>query len=237
MKRKRISFILKTMIAAFAIGGVIAACILAERDGYSHWTKRLLYFTQLSNVWIGVTALLFVAFGLKEARTGKDLTPKWLYSLRFAFTVSIAVTGIIFCALLAPFATDDYTPWTITSIITHVIVPSLSIADFFLDESEVKYTRANALSGVFPPLIYFIFASVLSALRVDFGRGEPYPYFFMNYYSSAGIFGVNLDATPRPEIGPFYWMSLFLLLILGLSFCFYKLHKRLFHNSKNNISQ
>lgn len=237
MKRERLSFILKILIAAFAIGGVIAACILAERDGYSHWAKRLLYFTQLSNVWIGVTALLFVAFGLKEARTGKDLTPKWLHSLRFVFTVSIAVTGIIYCALLAPFATDDYNAWTATGIITHVVVPLLSVTDFFLAGSEIKYTRASAFSGILPPLVYFVFASALCAFKVDFGRGEPYPYFFMNYYSSAGIFGINLDVTPRPEIGPFYWISLFLLLVLGLSFGFYKLHKTLFYKSKSKISQ
>lgn len=232
MTRKRISFVLKALIALFAVSGVIIACVLAERDGYSHWTKRLLYFTQLSNVWIGVTALLFVAFGIKKMHTGEDLTPAWLHSLRFAFTVSIAVTGIIFCGFLAPFAGDDYPAWTFASVLTHVAVPLLSVTDFFLDERDVTFTKKHAFYGILPPAAYFLIASILCLAKVDFGRGDPYPYFFMNYYSSAGFFGANMDAKPYPEIGPFYWISVFLLLVLGLSFGFYKLHGKI-QNRKN----
>ena len=227
MTRKKISFTLKALIALLAIGAVIAACILAERDGYSHWTKRLLYFTQMSNVWIGVTALLFVSFGIRESDTSAHITPKWLHTLRFVFTVSITVTGIIYCGFLAPFATEDYNPWTATGIITHVVVPALSVADFIIDESEISFKRKHAFLGVLPVLAYFVFASALCAARVDFGRGDPYPYFFMNYYSPVGLFGVDMTASPYPEIGAFYWISVFLLLVLGLSFGFYKLHKRL----------
>jgi hypothetical protein len=180
---------------------VIAACILAERDGYSHWTKRLLYFTQLSNVWIGTTALAFVSFGIIKSNTDSSTFPKWLHTLRFIFTVSIAVTGIIYCGFLAPFAGDDYNPWTLTGIITHVVVPVLSLADFFVDADRTSFTKKHALLGVCPVLIYFVFASILCAAKVDFGRGDPYPYFFMNYYSSAGFFGVNMNSEPYPEIG------------------------------------
>lgn len=231
MERKKLSFILKALIALISFAGVIIACIFAERDGYSHWTKRLLYFTQLSNIWIGATALLFVAFGALKMRTGEDKTPKWLHSLRFAFTVSITVTGIIFCGFLAPFASDDYPAWTFASVLTHVIVPLLSIADFFVDGSEAGFTKKHALYGVIPPAVYFFVASILCAFKVDFGRGDPYPYFFMNYYSSVGIFGTDMSAKPYPEIGPFYWICLFLVLVFGLSFAFYKLHGRV-HGKK-----
>jgi hypothetical protein len=227
MTRKRISFILKALIALLSFSGVIIACCFALRDGYSHWTKRLLYFTQLSNIWIGVTSLLFVAFGIKEMRTGEGKAPSWLHSLRFAFTVSITVTGIIFCGFLAPFASDDYPAWTFASVLTHVAVPLLSIADFFVDKRDISFTKKHALYGIVPPAAYFFIASILCLAKVDFGRGDPYPYFFMNYYSSAGFFGVNMNSEPYPEIGPFYWISVFLLLVLGLSFGFYKLHEKI----------
>jgi hypothetical protein len=130
----------------------------------------------------------------------------------------------VFCFLLAPFADESYRPWSFTSILTHVIAPLASIIDYFLDGYPIEWKRKWVFYPIIPPLFYFVFAMVLGALGVDFGRGDPFPYFFLNFRASAGLFGfINGDL---PQFGSMYWILLILLLILGLSALYAFKHKK-----------
>jgi hypothetical protein len=213
---KRISYGLKVAILLSALGGVVLSLFYAERDGYSHWSKRLLYFTGLSNVWIGICVLIIlIAPFVKALNTdfGKDM----LYVLRYIFTVSITVTGIVYCFILAPFATEgEFNPWTLSNVLTHVVAPVLNLADFFIDEYKLRLTKEHIVFTAIPPLMYFVFSSILNLLSVDFGRGEDYPYFFLNLKSPAGIFGFS--DTPPFVIGSFYWILLFLFMVYSIAF-------------------
>ena len=224
MKSKKIiSICLKILISTCSILGIALACIFAERDGYSHWSKRLLYFTQQSNIWICLICVAFAVLSILELKKSRFYISKVIYALKFVFTISITITGIIFCALLAPFA-ENYNAWSFSSILTHVIVPLLSIADFFIIDVRLPVKRSFVFYSVIPPLFYFIFASILSILHVDFGRGDTYPYFFMDLNSEVGLFGFkNGDL---PQLGTFYWIVAILLLILGISWSYYGIKKR-----------
>ncbi len=219
--RTYLSIALNFLIFIFASLGVILACVLAEQDGYSPWYKRLLYFTQLSNVWIGTTCGAFAVLAI--VGLFKNTTPvrNVFYVLKYIFTVSITVTGIIFCSLLAPFA--DYNVWIFSSVLTHVVVPVLSITELFIcDAGEGSLRLRHTFCALIPPSAYFIFTSILCILKVDFGKGEPYPYFFMNFYSDVGMFGA--DFSGLPQLGAFYWMVFLISLIFGLSLGYYKLY-------------
>ena len=213
--KKKISEILKLITAIISFSGLILSFIGAERDGYSHWAKRLLYFTCQSNVWmIAIFAVMLIA-GLR-AKGEKMRHRDMLYTLRFALTVSITLTGFVFCTLLAPFsARDGYNAWSASSIMSHVITPILSVVDLFYDPERINIGRREIGYSVLPPLFYLIFASVFCILKVDFGRGDPYPYFFMNYYSPAGVFGFS-KVMPF-AIGSFYWMLFLLGLVLSIA--------------------
>lgn len=219
-KRKIVSIVCNIVISVSAILGIFLACINATRDGYSSWYKRLLYFTQLSNIWIGVLSIVFLVIMVLEIVKNKIIIKDYLYILKYVFTVSITITGIIFCVLLAPFA--DFNVWTFSSILTHVVVPVVSIFDYFICDLKVKLTKKHIYYTLIPPLIYFVFASILCLMKVDFGRGDPYPYFFMNFYSEVGWFGYRNDGLP--ELGTFYWIIIIFLLILGLGKLYYKIH-------------
>ena len=210
--------IFNVLIFVFATLGFFLSCYFARRDGYSHWATRLLYFTQQSNLWIGITSLIFAVMLLKN--NVRESRWKAISLFKYIFTVSITITGIIFCSILAPFAEHDI--WTFASVLTHVIVPLLSVFDFFTNRHIVKTDKKYMWSTIIPPLFYFIFAGILCVLKVDFGRGEPYPYFFMNFYSEVGLFG--LIAEWPPQIGSFYWVLFFLAFIYGLSIVYRKLH-------------
>ena len=212
---KRISYGLKVAILLSALGGVVLSLFYAERDGYSHWSKRLLYFTGLSNIWIGICVLIIlIAPFIKALNT--DFAKDMLYALRYIFTVSIAVTGIVYCFILAPFAEEgEFNPWTLSNVLTHVVAPLLTLVDFFIDEYKLRLTKEHIAFTAIPPLMYFVFSSILNLLGVDFGRGDDYPYFFLNLKSPAGIFGFS--DTPPFVIGSFYWILLFLFMVYSIA--------------------
>ena len=213
--RKNISFILKWLVVLSSLGGVALGLYFAERDGYSHWATRLMYFTGQSNIWIGVwTILLLISPYIRSLST--DKAKRILYIVRYVFTVSITITGIVYCTILAPFAyKENFDAWAFSNVLTHVVAPILSIADFFFDEYKFKITRENMLLTAIPPLLYFVFAGTLNIFDVDFGRGESYPYFFLNLKSPAGIFGFS--DTPPFVLGSFYWILLFLAMIYSIA--------------------
>ena len=209
--RSKISIVLKLLTATTALGGVLLSLLQANRDGYSHWTRRLLYFTAQSNIWIGVTCLILAFAPLLH------FSHTWLrrlYVLKYVFTVSITITCLVFCTLLAPFADESYHLWVLSGYLTHVFSPVFAIADFFLDEYPLQLQTRHLFYSIVPPLIYFLMTAVCNGLNIDFGHGDPYPYYFLHFRSPAGIFGFSNQAPFF--IGSFYWILLFIALILGL---------------------
>ena len=222
--RTKLSLSLKISVVIISLVGVIWSFFNAIDDGYSHWTKRLLYFTSESNIWIAIVfaALIFVYF--YEKKRGESNIKDVLYLIRYVFTISITLTGLIFCVVLAPGADNaDYNAWTMSSIITHVIVPTLSIVDFFVDGYRITLKRRHILYTTIPPLAYLIFSSILGFCGVDFGRGDNFPYFFLNFKSPAGFFGTS-DVMPY-RIGSFYWLVFMLGIVLGFGALYKKLYK------------
>ena len=218
---KYFSIALNILIFVLSTTGFILSCVFAKKDGYYHWLTRLLYFTQQSNLWIGITSIILAIFLIKKSASEKSI--RIISVFKFIFTVSITITGIIFCSFLAPFA--DFDIWNFASVLTHVVVPIISIIDFFTNKNIVKLDKKHIWFTLIPPLIYFVFTSILCLLRVDFGRGDPYPYFFMDYYSEIGLFG--FVAEWPPQIGSFYWFIFLFGLVLALGLLYYKIHTRI----------
>ena len=223
--RNKISVFLKSLIFAASFFGVIWSFFNAQSDGYSHWSKRLLYFTSQSNIWIGLTCLSILLIPIIKPTQNNSRVKNMLYLLKYVFTVSITLTGFIFCAVLAPgAANDNYNAWTAASIMTHIIVPVLSVVDFFIDTYKVSILKRHIPLVALPPFAYMIFASALCVLKVDFGRGDPFPYFFFNYYSPAGFFGFS-NEMPY-VIGSFYWIVLMLGIIISVGALYRRLYNK-----------
>ncbi|MBE7084812.1 MAG: hypothetical protein E7368_02005 [Clostridiales bacterium] len=174
----------------------------AERDGFSHWSRQLLYFTAQSNIWIGAITVVLL-FTANEK----------LYILKYIFTVCIVMTGVVFTFLLSPFASDyGFHTWKFSSVLTHALSPLLAIADFFLDEYHFVPKRKHVWLCMIPPVLYFSISFVLEYFYVDFGKGLPFPYYFMNFRSPLGLFGFS--GTLPYVMGTFYWFILFPALLL-----------------------
>lgn len=215
--------VLKFVVAASAFFGVLSALVHAQADGYTHWGKRLLYFTAQSNIWLGVTYVFLGVFSLlKRQRDGAGM--RRMYFLRYIFLVSITMTCLVFCLLLAPFADENYHPWTLPNVCTHVITPALALLDFFVDRPSFTFGKRDVLFTLLPPLVYFGVTSVMTLLRVDFGRGVCYPYFFMNYFSEAGLLGFS-SAFPF-VIGSLYWYVLLAAVLLAIAWLYKHLSEK-----------
>jgi len=223
IRRTHITFIINILIFICAIAGFILACVFAKRDGYTHWATKFLYFTQLSNIWIGLTSLAAAIMLVRPSKSASRI--RALSTFKYIFTVSIAITGIVFSTLLAPFA--DFEVWTLASILSHVVVPILSIIDFFTNELLAPPAFKHTFYALIPPAAYFVYAGILGACNVDFGRGDPFPYFFMNFHSDVGLFGFGYQENGLPEFGTVYWLIFLLLFIYVLGWAFYKLHCRI----------
>ena len=212
-------FKILTIICAFA--GIIICLYSAKYDGYSHPTKRLLYFTNQSNIWVFIIMLLSLF-----AFSKKDYYNKFsMFVARYIFTISILLTGIIFCCFLGPFADKSYHAWSISGYLTHVAVPLFTLVDFLCEKHRFYLNKKVAFLTLLPPLIYLILTTVLFAIKLDFGRGQNYPYFFLNYLSPAKMFGFS-NITPF-FMGTFYWIILLLLLTLSLAFLLIKINNKM----------
>ena len=221
--RLKTSALIKAFTVALAILGVTLSFVNAREDGYSHWSKRLLYFTGLSNIWIILTFATMLAVRYVKRLSDNTRVKNSLYILRYVFTVSITLTGFIFCTLLGPGAKyDGYNAWTFSNVMTHAVVPTFAIVDFFVDGYRVRLSKKHVLFTAVPPFVYMLFALILGAFKIDFGRGDPYPYIFFNLDSPAGIFGFS--NVPPYIIGTFYWMLLMLGFILSIGIFYRRLY-------------
>jgi len=218
--KQRFCLLLKILTVISSIGGLIISLINAKFDGYSHWSKRLLYFTAQSNVWIGVTFLVLIFFPLLKIKNSAVWKNR-LYVLKYIFTVSITVTGLVFCFLLAPFADESYHVWSVSGFLTHVFSPVFAIADFFIDDYKIPLLHKQTYLSVIPPALYVLTSAILTAVNFDFGRGDNYPYFFMNYFSPAGLFGFS-NVSPF-FVGSFYWILALALITFFLGKLYQKL--------------
>ena len=77
--RKNIGILLNLIAGIAACIGVMIALIYAKEDGFSSAGQRLLYFTNLSNIWIGVTCLVISILSIIEIKLNKRLLKNYIY--------------------------------------------------------------------------------------------------------------------------------------------------------------
>lgn len=212
-KRTGLTIILRLCAILCSTTGIVICLINARFDGYSHWTKRLLYFTTQSNLWLVAIKIISLLKIRKPNRT--------VYVADYVFTVNITLTGIIFTFLLAPFADASYHVWSVSSYLTHVLAPIFAVADFFFSVKNFRLNKKEIFYCLIPGLTYSLLTFMLTFVGLDFGRGENYPYFFYNYFSPAKLLGFS-NIFPF-YMGTFYWIVIICSLMLMFGWAYAKL--------------
>ncbi len=202
--QKRASYALKMVVILSAIVGTIMS-YLAGRDSFMGGRHVFMFFTIQSNIAIAIICAIGFYFLMKGTKIGKV----W-YIIKFVGTVSITLTGVVFGIVLAP--TLGVNAWNIQNTLTHLIVPVVAVADFFVMSNTVRIEKINVLYVIIPPILYAIYAGIGYVQGWQFVEGINYPYFFLNWGSRAGVFGFTNEL---PFMGTAWWiLALLLFLIL-----------------------
>ena len=201
--RKTVSFLLKLIVVVCAALGTVLSA-LGGRTAFMSGGSAFMFFTIQSNIAIA----LVCAAGAVLMLTGKKVRNGW-FTVKLVFTVAITLTGLVFCFVLAP--TLRGRAWNVQNTLTHVAVPAAAVADLFAAGVCGEYRKRSVLLVLLPPLAYVIYAGIGYAAGWEFVNGIRYPYFFLNWGSSAGAFGFSREL---PFMGCAWWIMALCLLLL-----------------------
>lgn len=221
-KQKVLSGILKTVTLLCALLGTFLSAY-AGRNSFMGGRAVFMYFTIQSNIAIA----LICAVGFGKLLRGKAVSDLW-YIIKFVGTVSITLTGAVFCFVLAP--TFSAGAWNPQNILTHVIVPTAAILDYFVTGISGNIRKRNVFWVILPPILYVIYAGIGYVKGWQFAAGYNYPYFFLNWGSPAGAFGFSDEL---PYMGCAWWILILFCALLLVGYLYLAivdvLKKRLRH--------
>ena len=214
--RKTVSYILKLTVILSAVAGT-ALSAYAGRNSFMGGSRVFMYFTIQSNIAIAIIC----AAGCYLLTQRKAISDVW-YIVKLAGTVSITLTGIVFAVLLVPLLGDN--AWNIQNTLTHAVVPAAAVADFFVAASGSGIKRKSVVYVIIPPLLYAVYAGIGYVRGWEFGGGQHYPYFFLNWGSPAGALGFTKEL---PYMGCVWWILILLAFLIAVGWCYVALADRI----------
>ena len=208
------------LVAIFASFGIFDDYTMFRWDFYVHFTNLSNYFC------IGI----MVAQLIQTARKKEDSYVTVAPMLKFIGVLALLLTFVIFNTLLA--GAPDRNPqlnWRIGSLLCHVFLPILFVADWFIfrERGKVKWYYPLASAGF--PLSYMLFI-LIQAIILKFdssilipGTNTPliYPYFFVNL-ETQGVGGVAK------------WAAILLVVFTAVGFVFFGIDKMLSRKGKRS---
>ncbi len=221
--KKILSLLLKLAATVCALYGTYLS--IADRNGFmSNW-NALLFFTIQSNLWIAGWFIFEAVISFRK----KHYDSRIINILKLMFTVAISLTGIVFVVILAPTLSNPYKP---NNVLTHVVVPLCAVIDLFVCSDRMELHKTDFLFCMLPPIYYAIFSGIGYINHWHFVGTLNYPYFFLNWGSTAGAFGFSKES---PWMGPVWWIVLIAVIIAVVGFI-YTLIVRLIASLEKKIS-
>lgn len=205
-RARRQSMILKAVVILAAAVGVLRSAFSGS-DAFMGGVHVFMFFTIQSNILIALVCAAGFVF-LVQRRSVSD---RW-YRIKFVSTVSITLTGVVFCFVLAPTLGEN--AWGLANVLTHVVVPLAAVLDFFVTGRYGNLSKHDVIWVTVPPLLYVIYAGIGYLAGWEFLEGTNYPYFFLNWGSPAGAFGFTNEL---PFMGVVWWILLLLAFLIAVA--------------------
>jgi len=206
-----ITYCLKIVVFLSAVIGTFLSAY-AGRNSFMGGSRVFMYFTIQSNIAMAIISAIGLCLLYKGGKVGQI----WQI-IKFVGTVSITLTGVVFCFVLAP--TMGASAWNIQNILTHVIVPIASVVDLFVVSKLIDIAKRNVIFVIIPPILYAIYAGVGYVEGWEFAEGINYPYFFLNWGSEAGAWGFS---SSLPFMGSAWWILALLIFLIIVGFIYLK---------------
>ena len=228
IKNRTTQLIYQTIYCTLGLVGFIACLGIFDDITEFRWDFYV-HFTNISNfLCIGV----MVAGLVQTARKKEDSYVSAAPVLKFIGVLGILLTFLVFNIMLAGAADrDPQKNWRIGSLLFHVVLPILYIADWFLfyERKQCKWYYPF-LSAIFP-LAYVIFL-LIQAIILNFDASiliptstTPliYPYFFVDL-GKLGVPGVLM------------WVAILTVVFIAVGYLFYGLDRLEKKNKEENLA-
>ena len=217
IKNRTAQLIYYTIYCTLGLVGCIASLGIFDDIKMFRWDFYV-YFTNISNfLCFGVMIAALIQTAKKKEDSYVSAAPLW----KFIGMLGILLTFLVFNIMLAGAeGRDPQLNWRIGSLLFHVLLPIMYIADWFLfyERKQSKWHYPIVSAGF--PLAYAIFLLIHAAiLKFDSSILTPtgtgvliYPYFF-----------VNLE-TQGPT-GVLMWVGILAVVFIAVGFGFFGLDK------------
>lgn len=182
-KNRTAQLIFQSLFLGMGLIGIISSLGFFD---YEFKSDFFIFFTNLSNYFcIGI----MLAELIQTAKKKEDSYVTALSTLKFMGVLMILLTFFVFNIMLAP-KRETYMNFQVTSILFHVVLPILYIADWFIFYERKKTKWFYPFLSAIVPIVYAIFIYI-RAWILDFNTEtyNLYPYFFLDL-DTLGVAGV-----------------------------------------------
>ena len=194
IKNRTAQLIYQTIYCTLGLVGCVASLGIFDNINMIRWDFYV-HFTNISNfLCLGV----MLAGLIQTAKKKEDSYVSAAPVLKFIGMLGILLTFLVFNLLLAGAeGRDPQANWRIGSLLAHVVLPIMYIADWFLFYERKKCKWYYPLVSIAFPLAYAMFLLIQAViLKFDSSILIPttttpliYPYFFVNL-DTQGVSGV-----------------------------------------------
>ena len=213
IKNRTAQLIYQTIYCTLGLVGCVACLGIFDNINLIRWDFYV-HFTNISNfLCIGV----MVAGLIQTAKKKEDGYVSAAPLLKFIGMLGILLTFLVFNIMLAGAeGRDPQANWRVGSLLFHVVLPIMYIADWFLFYERKKCDWYYPIASIGFPLAYAIFL-LIQAIILGFDTSiliptttTPliYPYFFVNI-DTQGVGGVLMWivilASAFVAIGYLFW--------------------------------
>ena len=217
IKNRTAQIIFQTIYCTLGLVACVACLGIFDDINVIRWDFYV-HFTNISNfLCIGIMFAELIQTVRKKGDSYVSVSP----ALKFIGMLGILLTFLVFNIMLAGAeGRDPQLNWRIGSLLLHVVLPIMYIADWFLFYERKKCKWYYPVVSILFPIAYVIFLLIQAAiLQFDSSILIPtsttpliYPYFF-----------VNLETQGVP--GVFMWIGILLAAFVTVGFLFYALDK------------
>jgi len=194
IKNRTAQLIYQTIYCTLGLVGSIASLGIFDNVNMIRWDFYV-HFTNLSNfLCIGVMLAALIQTAKKKDNSYVKTAPV----LKFIGMLGILLTFLVFNIMLAGAADrDPQANWRIGSLLFHVVLPIMYVADWFLFYERKQCKWYYPIASIAFPLVYVLFL-LIQAVILNFDTSilipttsTPliYPYFFVNL-DTQGVSGV-----------------------------------------------
>ena len=213
IKNRTAQLIFQTIYCTLGLVGFVACLGIFDNINVIRWDFYV-HFTNISNfLCIGVMLASLIQTAKKKEDSYVTIAPV----LKFIGVLGILLTFLVFNIMLAGAeGRDPQANWRVGSLLFHVVLPVMYIADWFLFRERGKCKWNYPLISICFPLGYAVFLLIQAIiLKFDSSILIPttttpliYPYFFVNL-DTLGVSGVLM------------WVGILAAAFAAVGFLFY----------------